>query len=491
MASDLLQLLADPIYVAKFQRTCGVIYEKPEKIDQQTQTRAQPSDSDSSDHDEKLQDKSQIPGHTSPVLSLLNSSSEDIRLDDCTVEKSSETNNNARNNSFRCNCVEGENTAAAKIRKISRKKQYTIEPTSRIFSKGGIFESGVENRKSLNINNVGGKEKHAPPPPAFKIKYRPLLYLAYFGAFLGNEEFYLTFFPFCIWNVDFLVVRQVAMLWAIVMYLGQATKDYLRWPRPPCPPVVRLETSYIQEFSMPSTHAMAGTAIPLYLAYLAIERYQIPFPVAATVAVLWFSITCFSRLYLGVHSILDLLAGFLYSLLIFLTFLRYVEDYDFYQQTHPFAVPAVMAAALMLCTVCYPDSHKNSSKGDAVQIVAALAGVTMGAWLGYYLGYMHEPQHQGPYSVEMPTLSWLGFSLLRFLSGLAMIALVYLGTRLASLHIFSWLYGLDRPDKTHPLVMTSYKFTTYSIVGFAISLIIPLIHLQLGIHRPSLFYEVL
>ncbi|RUS76479.1 hypothetical protein EGW08_015763 [Elysia chlorotica] len=509
MASDVLRVLADPIYVAKFQRACGVIYEKPEKIDQQTQTRAQPSDSDSSDHDERCQESplgstgsdglSAVPS-SNTCLDSVGSNSLRHRASD-SGDKTNETNNNLKktsnnnisNGSTRCNCADDESGTATKTKKSIRKKQYhTIEPTSRIYAKGGIFECDADSKTSLNNGNAVGKDKqHVPPSPAYSIKYRPLLYLAYFGAFLGNEEFYLTFFPFCIWNVDFLVVRQVAMLWAIVMYLGQATKDYLRWPRPPCPPVVRLETSYIQEFSMPSTHAMAGTAIPLYLAHLAIERYQVPLPVAATVALLWFSITCFSRLYLGVHSILDLLAGFLYSVLIFFTFLRYVEDYDYYQQTHPFAVPAVLAAGFMLCTVCYPDSHKNSSKGDAVQIVAALAGTTIGAWLGYHLGYMHEPQAQGPYSLELPSLLWLGMSMLRFFSGLAMVAVVYLSIRFASIRGFSWLYGLDRPDKTNPSVMTSYKFTTYSAVGAAISFLIPVIHLQLGIHRQSLFYEVL
>ncbi|GFO14692.1 sphingosine-1-phosphate phosphatase 1 [Plakobranchus ocellatus] len=509
MALDIIRVLADPIHVAKFQRICGVVYEKPEKIDQQTQTRTQPSDSDSSDHDEKTQEMSQRhingTGMRSPYNSCESLVTSNINhRSQCNSEKKLETNNNLdlektstqniSNGSLRCNCIDEGSTPATKTKKIGRKKPYhTIEPTSRIYSKGSIFECDANSTKHANISNgiTSAKDKHVTSPHAYTIKYRSLLYLSYFGAFLGNEEFYLTFFPFCIWNVDFLVVRQVAMLWAIVMYLGQATKDYLRWPRPPCPPVVRLETSYIQEFSMPSTHAMAGTAIPMYLAHLAMERYQVPLPVAATVAVLWFSITCFSRLYLGVHSILDLLAGFVYSVLIFFTFLRYVEDYDYYQQTHPFAVPAVLAAALMLCTVCYPDSHKNSSKGDAVQIVAALAGTAMGAWLGYHLGYMHEPEIRGPYSLQAPTLMWLGLSVLRFLSGLAVVAVVYVGIRWASIRAFSRLYGLDRPDKTHPSVMTCYKFTTYSAVGMAISILVPIVHMQLGIQRPSLFYEVL
>jgi sphingosine-1-phosphate phosphatase 2 len=59
------------------------------------------------------------------------------------------------------------------------------------------------------------------------------------------------------------------------MYTGQAAKDYLRWPRPTSPPVVRLETNFQQEFAMPSTHAMSATAIPFMLAYTIISRYEV------------------------------------------------------------------------------------------------------------------------------------------------------------------------------------------------------------------------
>ena len=75
--------------------------------------------------------------------------------------------------------------------------------------------------------------------------------------------------------VDSAMVRQVAIVWWLVMYLGQATKDYLGWARPPSPPVVRLEFSHLAEYSMPSTHAMAGTAIPLVLATLLLQRYDV------------------------------------------------------------------------------------------------------------------------------------------------------------------------------------------------------------------------
>jgi sphingosine-1-phosphate phosphatase 1 len=78
-----------------------------------------------------------------------------------------------------------------------------------------------------------------------------------------------------LWMMDSAMMRQVTMVWWMVMYLGQASKDYFGWLRPPSPPLVRLEFSHLAEFSMPSTHAMAGTAIPLVLATLLLDRYDV------------------------------------------------------------------------------------------------------------------------------------------------------------------------------------------------------------------------
>ena len=44
-------------------------------------------------------------------------------------------------------------------------------------------------------------------------------------------------------------------------YIGQATKDILKIPRPLTPPVVKLEEKYLLEYGFPSTHAMAAMSI--------------------------------------------------------------------------------------------------------------------------------------------------------------------------------------------------------------------------------------
>ena len=104
-----------------------------------------------------------------------------------------------------------------------------------------------------------------------------LHYLFHFAANLGNEIFYITFFPFWFWNIDGYVGRRVCVFWCLFMYVGQATKDIVKWPRPASPPVVRLEKRYALEYGMPSTHAMVGAGIPFTILYFTYERYIVSF----------------------------------------------------------------------------------------------------------------------------------------------------------------------------------------------------------------------
>ncbi len=69
--------------------------------------------------------------------------------------------------------------------------------------------------------------------------------------------------------------RQLIVVWAWVLFLGQSTKDVVRWTRPASPPVVKVEVFYNTEYSMPSTHAMTGTALPFSLFLLTCSRWQV------------------------------------------------------------------------------------------------------------------------------------------------------------------------------------------------------------------------
>jgi sphingosine-1-phosphate phosphatase 1 len=50
---------------------------------------------------------------------------------------------------------------------------------------------------------------------------------------MGNEMFFLTFFPIIILGLDAEVARRTMVCWAAIYYIGQVLKDALRLPRPP------------------------------------------------------------------------------------------------------------------------------------------------------------------------------------------------------------------------------------------------------------------
>lgn len=109
----------------------------------------------------------------------------------------------------------------------------------------------------------------------FLVHNKFLFYLFTFGTELGNEMFFIIFFPFLFWNIDALVSRRLIVVWAWNLFVGQSTKDMVRWSRPASPPVVKVEVFYNSEYSMPSTHAMTGTAIPFCLFMLTYGRWQV------------------------------------------------------------------------------------------------------------------------------------------------------------------------------------------------------------------------
>lgn len=85
--------------------------------------------------------------------------------------------------------------------------------------------------------------------------------------------------------------------------LGQGIKDILRWERPG-PPVVKLQSKWALEYGMPSTHAMVGASIPFSILLYTMNRYQYNVSIGLAVAVIWCSVVCMSRLYLGMHTVL-------------------------------------------------------------------------------------------------------------------------------------------------------------------------------------------
>lgn len=99
--------------------------------------------------------------------------------------------------------------------------------------------------------------------------------LFYLSSALGDEQILIALLSFVLWNIDEKAVIKAYLSLAISLYLGQGAKDTFLAPRPPSPPVIRVEKKYAEEYSTPSTHAMIGLVVPFSLVYYTHENFEV------------------------------------------------------------------------------------------------------------------------------------------------------------------------------------------------------------------------
>jgi len=81
-------------------------------------------------------------------------------------------------------------------------------------------------------------------------------------------------------------INQCILLWArklLMSYLRYcfpkelifSMQDILKWPRPPSPPVIRLDEAYETEYGMPSTHTMCAVTAPFSLLLFVSQMHKV------------------------------------------------------------------------------------------------------------------------------------------------------------------------------------------------------------------------
>jgi len=163
-----------------------------------------------------------------------------------------------------------------------------------------------------------------------------------------------------------------------------------------------------------------------------------------------------------------------------------------FQQSHPIAPLVILGFSVALSTVCYPSQSKvsNTTKGDAVQIVAVSAGVTLGTWINYQYGFTVDKGQLFQAQIVFPTLIMIGESILRMVIGVVILGALRSLVKNTSIKFFSYIFNLDKPNKKHPYVEIAYKFVTYYVLGFGIVFLVPYAHFLLGLGRSAYFNEV-
>ena len=351
--------------------------------------------------------------------------------------------------------------------------------------------------------------------------YFPLHLIFTLGASLGNEMFYILFLPFLFWAGAPLPARHVMVLWGVSGYVGQLAKDMLCLPRPG-PPAVRLEAHYAAEYGLPSTHAMFAFSIPLCLAvYLSLpssDHIPLSPPLLWSIAAVWASAKTLSRLYLGVHSHPDIVAGI--ALGLFFTLLLVASPIgdmvdafivsraapslssvvptamDSFGLTHPgLAIMAFSSAALFAVPIINRGAPWTSTFADTATIAGACNGALIASSL-YDASVSDAPAAMAippTIAASFPNLSLAPIVLARLVVGFVVLALVRLLSKAVWVPIFATLANtLSLPSTPgSPSRNASYcidipaRLLTYSCVGFAAVGVVPFIFDFLAPSAPS------
>jgi membrane-associated phospholipid phosphatase len=140
-----------------------------------------------------------------------------------------------------------------------------------------------------------------------------------FFSFLGQENFFFLVLPLIYWSVDAQVGMRVALILATSNYLNSIFKVLLAAPRPYWVSARVEPLSVESSFGMPSGHAQNAAALWGVIAASAQKAGKRGAWVMALVLIFFIG---FSRLYLGMHFVHDVVLGWLIGLAILFAFLK-------------------------------------------------------------------------------------------------------------------------------------------------------------------------
>ncbi|KAH9737678.1 hypothetical protein WN944_004660 [Citrus x changshan-huyou] len=270
-----------------------------------------------------------------------------------------------------------------------------------------------------------------------------------------SVPFYTGFLPLVFWSGHVKLARHMTLLMAFCDYLGNTIKDTVSAPRPSCPPVRRVtatkdEKENALEYGLPSSHTLNTVCLAGYLLHYVLSYSQNNYAVTqfAGVALLCLlvGLIAVGRIYLGMHSLVDIIAGLALGLAV-LAFWLTVHEYvdNFIISGHN--VLSFWSALSFLLLFAYPTPELPT---PSFEFHTAFNGVTLGIVAGVHLTY-YQFHHEAAPLIFSPQLSIPAF-VGRILVGMPTILLV----KFCSKALAKWIVPVISNTLGIPIKSTSY-----------------------------------
>jgi len=262
------------------------------------------------------------------------------------------------------------------------------------------------------------------------------------------------------------------------------------------PAVVQMEARWTLEFGMPSTHAMAGLSVPLAFFVFSAERYPVEPLFASLITIVWTSLVGSSRIYLGMHSVADVVAGVLLALLLLPLLVLLTWLLDGWLVRCP--LTPLMVLPLSLLVIClYPTPARwTPGRGEATSILGSYMGVLIGFWTNYQLGFLSELSATNAITFDQWTIAkMLIRSIVAGLLGVlakkvSKPILIRVACSAVGLQPEEYQQGKKDQHSKQLVVELFYKFVSYLCMAVNIVFLAPLILSVIGVGRPSFYNEL-
>jgi len=315
-----------------------------------------------------------------------------------------------------------------------------------------------EHTNNYKADDVGDNPEAKLVMEEFEIIYRFWFYLFQFGTALG----------------------------------GQSLKDIICWPRPACPPVIRAQEKWALEYGMPSTHAVVSVTVPFGAFLLTSHRYDYPSHLGFLAACFFCILISSSRLYFGMHSLADIVAGIILGVVMLAVLVPFSDAIDSFLLTHS-ASPGILITTAVTLMLIYPGSKFSSAREDTAIIVGSSFGLMIGSWMCYQMGSIRGPPMEPPYAIMWPSLNMWGLCLLRTIIGLITIVVTRVVMKPVSTTIMKSLLQPNKDIKSNGdegFVIIAAKLLCYAFIGIDIIFFAPALFRLLNIERLTFHTEI-